>query len=182
MTLTARSPRAARVAAALLGCGLLVAVLGGCARPGQLGQAAPAPAAVAAPAPPPQAPPPPPRPEPVGPVELGTGTVDSRISIRTSGPREYSVRTEVLEPGESMGWQRHPGTELAIVRGGAVTLVREGACTPARFTTGDALFVGDAVPHRLTNDGSAPAELLVTELLTPGEPQSTQVSPACPSR
>ena len=71
-----------------------------------------------------------------------------------------------------MGWQRHPGTELAIVRSGAVTLVREGAlhARPVRPRR-QALFVGDAVPHRLTNDGSAPAELLVTELLTPGEPR-----------
>ena len=117
----------------------------------------------------------------MGPVELGTGTVDSRISIRTSGPREYSVRTVVLEPGIVDGMQRHP-RHGAGDRARAVTLVREGACTPARFTTGDALYVGDAVPHRLTNDGRAPAELLVTEPLTPGEPQSTQVSPACPSR
>jgi quercetin dioxygenase-like cupin family protein len=176
--LTARSPRAARVAAVVLGSGLLI-VVGGCARPGQLGQAAPAPAAVAAPVP---APPPPAPPEPVAPVELGTGTVDSRVSIRTSGPSEYSVRTVVMEPGESMGWQRHPGTEMTIVRSGAVTLVRQGACSPARFTAGDALHVGDAVPHRLTNDGAGPAELVVTELLTPGEPESTEVEAACPPR
>ena len=85
MTLTARSPRAARVAAALLGCGLA-----GCrarwlrpARPAGPGRAGPrcgrCARSTAAGR----------RPRPAGtggPVELGTGTVDARISIRTPGP------------------------------------------------------------------------------------------------
>ncbi len=164
MTLTAR-------AAGLLLAGLCLA---GCAQPGQLGQPLPAAPAPAAPAPAPD-------PAPAAPPTLGpvSGTLDSRVTIRTPGPAVYSVRTVVLAPGESLGWQRHPGTEMAVVRGGEVTLVRQGACNPVRYGAGEALFVGDAVPHRLGNEGTVPAELLVTLLLTPGD-ETADVAPACP--
>lgn len=171
MTLTPRPFRTARVAALLLGGGVL---LGACAQPGQLGQ--PVPAAPAAPAAAPVAVP---APAPAT-VEPAAGTVDSKVTIRTPGPAVYAVRTVVLAPGETQEWHRHPGTEMVIVRRGAVTLGREGGCTPARFGEGEALFVGDAVPHRLANAGTAPAELLVTMLLAPGAAETTDVAPACP--
>jgi quercetin dioxygenase-like cupin family protein len=171
VTLTPRPFRTARVTALLLGGGVL---LGACAQPGQLGQ--PLPAAPAAPAAAPVAVP---APVPAT-VEPAAGTVDSKVTIRTPGPAVYAVRTVVLAPGETQEWHRHPGTEMVIVRKGAVTLGREGGCTPARFGEGEALFVGDAVPHRLANDGTAPAELVVTTLLAPGVPDSEDVSSPCP--
>ena len=170
MTLTPQPSRTARVAAVLLGAGVL---LGACAQPGQLGQ--PLPAAAPAPAPAPAA-------AHAAPatVEPATGTVDARVSVRTPGPAVYSVRTVMLAPGETQEWHRHPGTEMAIVRNGAVTLEREGGCTPARFGEGQALFVSDGVPHRLANDGTAPAELVVTTLLAPGAPERETVPSPCP--
>jgi quercetin dioxygenase-like cupin family protein len=174
VTPTARAARLFRGTALLLATGLCLA---GCAQPGQLGHPLPA-APAPVPAPAAQAVPAAPvTPEPVEPI---TGTVDSRVTIRTPGPAVYSVRTVVLSPGESLGWLRHPGTEMAVVRSGDVTLVRQGACDPIGYTEGQALFIGDAVPHRLTNEGTAPAELLVSMLLAPGAPESTDVEPACP--
>ena len=172
MTLTPQPSRTARVAALLLGAGVL---LGGCAQPGQLGQ--PLPAAARAPAAPPAAAAAPaPRPT----VEPVTGTVDARVTVRTPGPAVYSVRTVVLGPGETQEWHRLPGTEMAIVRTGAVTLEREGGCTPARFGEGQALFVSDGVRHRLANDGTDPVELVVTTLLAPGAPDRETVPSPCP--
>jgi quercetin dioxygenase-like cupin family protein len=112
-------------------------------------------------------------------AEPVTGTVESRVNIRTPGPAVYSVRTVVLAPGEVVDWRRHPGTEMAVVRSGTVTLRRQGACDPADYTSGQAFFVGDAVPHRIGNDGTEPAELLVTMLLAPDVPESTDVAAAC---
>jgi quercetin dioxygenase-like cupin family protein len=166
----------ARAAALLLGA-LCLAAPTSCAQPGQLGQ--PLPAAVpapAAPAPVAAAPAPVAAPRTVEPV---SGTLDSRVSIRTPGPAVYSVRTVVLAPGEEIGWQRHPGTTVAVVRNGEVTLRQKGACNPVRYASGQALFVGDAVPHRLANAGTAPVELLVTMLLAPGAAETTDVAPAC---
>ena len=168
MTVTPRSSRTTRMAALLLGGGVLV---GACAQPGQLGQPVPAaPAAVMAPV------------APAGPavLEPATGTMDAKVSIRTPGPAVYAVRTAVLAPGETQEWHRHPGTEMAIVRTGAVTLVRDGGCTPARFGEGQALFVADGAAHRLTNDGTVAAELVVTTLLAPGAPETEDVPSPCP--
>jgi quercetin dioxygenase-like cupin family protein len=174
VTLTARAALSLRGTALLLGTGLCLA---GCAQPGQLGHPLPAaPAPVAAPAAPAPAALVPPGPAPVEPV---SGTVDSRVTIRTPGPAVYSVRSVVLAPGESLGWQRHPGTEMAVVRTGEVTLVRDGACDAVGYTEGQALFIGDAVPHRLSNQGTTPAELVVSMLLAPGEPETADVDPAC---
>ena len=166
----------ARAVALLLGAGLCLGAPTSCARPDQLGQPLPAaePAAVpAAPAPAPVAAPP-------RSVEPVSGTLDTRVSIRTPGPAVYSVRTVVLAPGEEIGWQRHPGTTMAVVRGGEVTLRQKGACNAVRYGPGEALYVGDAVPHRLANAGTAPAELLVTMLLAPGAAETTEIGPACP--
>lgn len=173
MTLTPQPSRTARVAAVLLGAGVL---LGACAQPGQLGQPLPAAAPVAAPAPAARVP----APATPATVEPASGTVDARVTVRTPGPAVYSVRTVVLAPGETQEWHRHPGTEMAIVRNGAVTLEREGGCTPARFGEGQALFVSDGVPHRLANDGTVPVELVVTTLLAPGAPDRETVPSPCP--
>lgn len=171
MTLTPQPSPTARVAALLVGAGVL---LGACAQPGQLGQ--PLPAAPAAPA----APAPAAAPAAPATVEPATGTVDARVTVRTPGPAVYSVRTVVLAPGETQEWHRLPGTEMAIVRTGAVTLERDGGCTPARFGEGQALFVSDGVPHRLANDGTDPVELVVTTLLAPGAPEHETVPSPCP--
>lgn len=166
----------ARAAARLLGVGLCLAAcaLTSCAQPGQLGQPLPAPTPAPAPAAPAPAPAAAPRT-----VEPVSGTLDDRVTIRTPGPSVYSVRTVVLAPGEEVGWQRHPGTTMAVVRRGEVTLRQKGACDPVRYSSGQALFVGDAVAHRLTNAGSAPVELLVTMLLAPGAAETTDAAPAC---
>jgi quercetin dioxygenase-like cupin family protein len=99
--------------------------------------------------------------------------------MRTTGPAVYSVETVVLRPGESTGWHRHPGTELAIVRTGEVTVLREDGCEPARYTAGEAVFVENGSPHLASNDGRVPAEIVVTHLLDPGAPDRTTVPPAC---
>ena len=168
MTVIPRPSRTARMAALLLGGGVLV---GACAQPGQLGQPVPAaPAAVMAPV------------APAGPavLEPAQGTMDAKVTIRTPGPAVYAVRTAVLAPGETQEWHRHPGTEMAIVRTGAVTLVRDGGCTPARFGEGQALFVADGAAHRLTNDDTVAAELVVTTLLAPGAAENEDVPSPCP--
>jgi quercetin dioxygenase-like cupin family protein len=157
---------------------LALVALAGCAQPGQLGQPLPAPAA---------------QPAPVAPagVRLGlpaqppaagllsSGLVADRVTMRSAGPAEFSVETVVLAPGESLPWHRHPGTELALVRSGEVVVQRGDECEPAHYSAGDGVFVGDAEPHVVRNEGVAPAELVVTQLLAPGAPDDEAVEPAC---
>jgi quercetin dioxygenase-like cupin family protein len=168
-TLRAVSRTGPRLAAAM---GLAALLLTGCAQPGQLGSA---PEPVPAPLP---APPPAPAP-PAGPVLVATGRVEDRVTMRTTGPAAYSVRTVVLQPGESTEWHRHPGTELSIVQSGQVTVLREDDCDPARYSRGDGVFIADGQPHLMRNGGTVPAELVVTHLLDPGAPGQSDVPPAC---
>ncbi|MCW0213770.1 MAG: cupin domain-containing protein [Pseudonocardia sp.] len=148
------------------------ALLAGCAQPGQLG-GSPATVTVTAPAPAPETAPAPPQPETV------RGTIDVPVRVRTPGPAEFSVRTITLAPGETSGWQRHPGTETAVVESGAVTVLEEDACVPRTVTPGSGLFVADGVPHLMRNEGTEPARLVVTYLLAPGAAESTPTPPAC---
>lgn len=151
------------------------AALVGCAQPGQLGHPLPPPVpeppAVAAAPVAPQA--------PQLPAVLGSGRVEGTVSMRSPGPALYSVRTEIIQPGASTGWHRHPGTEMTIVKSGAVRLQRADRCEGTRYETGDAVFVGDKQPHQLRNDGTVPAELVITYLLEPGKPDRADVSDPC---
>jgi quercetin dioxygenase-like cupin family protein len=162
--------RYGRAVVLVLGAGALLA---GCAQPGQLG-ATPATVTVTAPAPAPVTAPALP--------ETVRGTIDVPVRVRTPGPAEYSVRTITMQPGETTGWQQHPGTETTVVESGAVTVLEEDACDPRNVATGSGLFVADAVPHVLRNDGPEPARLVVAYLLAPGAPESSPVPPACPGQ
>jgi quercetin dioxygenase-like cupin family protein len=150
-------------------------LLGGCAQPGQLGHPLPAPDPEPAAAPlglPVPAP-------PSGPVLLSSGIVEDRVTMRSTGPAEYSVETVVLAPGESTPWHTHPGAEVALVRSGEVTLQRGEECEPTRYGAGHGVFVDDGEPHVIRNETPAPAELVVTRLLEPGAPAEQVVEPAC---
>lgn len=107
------------------------------------------------------------------------GTVDRPVEISTPGPAELLVRTEVIEPGGSTGWVRHPGTVVSAVRSGTVTVERAGACAPETVGVGGAFFLGDAEPNRLRNDGPGPVVLTRSALLAPGVAEREPVEPAC---
>ncbi len=155
--------------------------MAGCAQPGQLGHPLPAPAAAPAPVAPAGAPLGLPAQVQAPPVTglLSSGLVDERVTMRSTGPAEFSVETVVLGPGESTPWHRHPGTELSLVRSGEVTVQRGEKCEPMRYSAGHGVFVGDAEPHLVRNAGPVPAELVVTQLLAPGAPEDEAVEPAC---
>ncbi len=147
-----------------------LALLAGCAQPGQLGHPeAPTPAPAAAPVPTPA----------VVPGIDESGLVDAPVTVRTPGPAVFAVRTVTMAPGESTGWLRRPGTETAIVRSGVVTVLTSKDCGGSRFAGGDAVFVPDARPQLMRNTGTVPAELVVTTLLAPGAPDREVVPDPC---
>ncbi len=146
-----------------------LALLAGCAQPGQLGHpdAAPVPAAA---------------PVPVRTPDPGldeSGLVDVPVTVRTPGPAVFAVRTVTMPPGATTGWLRRPGTETSIVRSGAVTVLTSKDCGGTRFATGDAVFVPDARPQLMRNAGAVPAELVITTLLAPGVPDRVGIPDPC---
>jgi quercetin dioxygenase-like cupin family protein len=151
-------------------------LLTGCARPGELGtepEPTPPAATTATPTPINAAPP--------GPLVLGAGTLQDRVTIRTTEPAVFSVRTVTVPPGGEIPWHQHPGTEMSIVTSGAVTVVREGACEPVVYQAGETVYIADEVPHTARNEGTVPLQLVVTYLLTAGAPERSTTEPACPS-
>lgn len=113
---------------------------------------------------------------------VGSGTIEDGATIRNARPVTFSVRTLVLPPGGRTGWHQHPGTEMSIVKAGAITLFRGPDCEAAEYAAGDAVLVPSNTPHLARNDGAEDAELVVTYLLAPDTPERSEAPPACPDR
>jgi quercetin dioxygenase-like cupin family protein len=166
--------RTGRIGSAVTGFAFVLA-LAGCAQPGQLGQPAPATAAPGAPAPGTAVA------APFGPQTVGRGVVDIPLRFRTPAPADYTVRTLVLAPGEALGWETHPGTELTLLDAGQVAVQEAGACAPRVLGPGQVAVVGEGVAHVVRGTGAVPARLVVTTFLAQGVPEATPVPPACPA-
>ena len=86
--------------------------------------------------------------------------------------RPSTPRTVVLAPGEAQEWHRHPGTEMAIVRTGAVMPRARRRLHAGPLRRG----AGAVRRRRRRRTGSPttapePAELVVTTLLAPDAPE-----------
>jgi|GEM_PF-884180 len=110
---------------------------------------------------------------------LGRGTIAGRVIIDTKGPAVFSVFTKVIPPGGTTGWHRHDGPETSVLTEGTLTFLRKGACRPVTYHAGDGVFVPANTPHLARNDGSEPAEIVVTYLLRPEAPDRMDTAPAC---
>ncbi|MFR9803283.1 cupin domain-containing protein [Pseudonocardia sp. RS010] len=149
--------------------------LAGCAQPGQLGH--PEPTAIpVAPAPVPGTA----AEAPAGPRVVGRGLIDIPLRFRTPAPADYAIRALELGPGEALGWETHPGTELTLLDAGQVTVQETDACARRVLTPGDVAVFGEGVAHVVRNTGAEPARLVVTTFLVQGVPEATPVPPACP--
>lgn len=114
-----------------------------------------------------------------GPVVLGKGVIKGGVKLDTGGPAAFSVGTLTVPPGGATGWHRHDGAEMSIVTKGALTVVRENGCNPVTFGAGDAIFIPAGTAHLARNDGSVPAEVVVTRLLKPDAPDRAEAPDAC---
>ena len=109
-------------------------------------------------------------PEGVSGVVHARATVAEKVKVRELPGTEFVTQQITIQPGGSTGWHTHPGTALAIVKSGTLTLtgVREGHHNPPRcetetFSAGQS-FVdeGHGHVHIARNLGTVPAEVWVT--------------------
>lgn len=83
---------------------------------------------------------------------------------------EVNVVEHDLGPGQSSGWHKHAGYEIAYVLSGAVN-VRIGASPIRHAVQGDSFEVERGTVHNVTNaSASAPAALLITYLKDKSSP------------
>ena len=114
----------------------------------------------------------------VTPEILGSGTTLSGFKIHVDGIKVesktaagFTVEHLTFAPGGTTGWHAHPGPVLVIVTTGSVTKYSAQDCTAHTYTAGQAFVEhGPTDENLVRNDGSVPAETLVTFITPPGAP------------
>ena len=113
----------------------------------------------------------------VTPEILGSGTTLAGFKIHVDGIKVesktavgFTVEHLTFAPGGTTGWHVHPGPALIIVKAGAVTNY-SADCTAQTYTAGQAFVEhGPTDEHMVRNNGSVPAETIVTFITLPGAP------------
>ena len=108
---------------------------------------------------------------------LGSGTTLAGFKIHVDGIEVESKDAAILTvahltfaPGGTTGWHVHPGPVLVTVISGSVTKF-SADCTAQTYTAGQAFVEhGPADEHMVRNNGSVPAETIVTFITPPGAP------------
>jgi len=86
---------------------------------------------------------------------------------------EVVMLEAVIAAGAREGRHTHPGTLLARVEQGTVTLDYEGKPTAA-YKAGESFFVDAGKVHEGINNGTAPAKILATLVVKTGDTLTTQ--------
>ena len=116
---------------------------------------------------------------------LGSGTTLGGFKIHADGIKvesktaaSFTVARLTFAPGGTTGWHAHPGPVLVIVTIGSVTKYPADDCTAHTYTAGQAFVEnGPADQNMVRNDGTVPAETIVTFITAPGAPLRDHAPP-----
>jgi quercetin dioxygenase-like cupin family protein len=116
---------------------------------------------------------------------LGSGTTLAGFKIHVDGMKVsskhavgFTVAHLTFAPGGSTGWHVHPGPVLVIVKAGSVTKYSADDCTAQTYTAGQAFVEnGPTDENMVRNNGSVPAETIVTFITPPGAPVRDDAPP-----
>ena len=101
---------------------------------------------------------------------IGTGTAVDKVKTRGNQPYDVVMQTITIAPGGHTGWHTHPGTAVALVTAGELTIYdgNDRSCSPRIFSAGQ-VYVdpGYGHVHIGRNEGEVPTEILVTYLDVP---------------
>jgi quercetin dioxygenase-like cupin family protein len=117
---------------------------------------------------------------------LGSGTTLAGFTIHVEGinlaskdAAGFTVAHLTFAPGGATGWHAHPGPVFVIVKTGSVTKYSAQDSTAHTYTAGQAFVENGPTDENLVrNDGSAPAETIVTFITPPGAPIRDDAQPA----
>jgi quercetin dioxygenase-like cupin family protein len=97
-----------------------------------------------------------------------------KVELATKGDSDLYVVSNVIQPGGSTGWHRHPGPSMITVKSGTITAYEgdDPSCKPTVYAAGSSFIDpgGDHV-HILRNEGSVPAETIAVQLVAHGAPR-----------
>jgi quercetin dioxygenase-like cupin family protein len=116
---------------------------------------------------------------------LGSGTTLGGFKIHVDGIKvastdaaSFTVAHLTFAPGGTTGWHVHPGPVLVIVKTGSVTKYSADDCTAQTYTAGQAFVEhGPTDENMVRNNGSVPAETIVTFITPPGAPVRDNAPP-----
>jgi quercetin dioxygenase-like cupin family protein len=101
--------------------------------------------------------------------ELGRAENIESFVIDAKGDNDVVVLAATIEPGGTTGWHSHPGTEIAVVKAGTLT-VYDSNCVPRTVTAGHGRVQHAKTVHLGRNEGSTPVELYATFVIPHGSP------------
>ena len=119
---------------------------------------------------------------------LGRGTTLAGFKIHVDGIKVesknaagFTVAHMTFAPGGTTGWHVHPGPVLVIVKTGSLTKYSAGDCTAQTYGAGQAFVENGPTDENLVrNDGSVPAETIMTFITPPDTPiRDDPPPPAC---
>ena len=98
---------------------------------------------------------------------LARGVALEKVKTRGNQPYDAVVQRIVIQPGGHTGWHTHPGTAVAVITAGTLTIYDgdDPSCSPRRFDAGETYIdPGYGHVHIGRNERSVPLEILVTYL------------------
>lgn len=96
---------------------------------------------------------------------LARGVATEKVKTRGTQPYDAVVQEITIAPGGHTGWHTHPGSAIAIVKAGTLTIYEgdDPSCAPRRVNAGDVYIdPGHGHVHIGRNEGTVPLEILVT--------------------
>lgn len=93
-----------------------------------------------------------------------------KIKTRGNQPFDVVVQNLTIAPGGTTGWHTHPGSAVAVVTQGTLTIYNamDDSCTGQDYSAGQVyLDPGYGHVHMGRNEGSTPLEITVTYLDVP---------------
>jgi len=112
-------------------------------------------------------------------LESGETIVGQAIAY-PNGPAKVTAATVILPPGAETGWHSHPIPMFGYVLEGAVT-VDYGDDGVYVYKTGMGFLEGIDRPHNGTNQGKAPAHILVLYIGSEDKPDTEPAAAPIPT-
>lgn len=101
---------------------------------------------------------------------LARGLATEKVKTRGDQPYDAVVQQITIAPGGHTGWHTHPGTAIAIITSGTLTIYDgdDPTCTAHTYGKGDVYIdPGYGHVHMGRNEGTVPLEILVTYVDVP---------------
>jgi quercetin dioxygenase-like cupin family protein len=103
-------------------------------------------------------------------TNLARGLAEDKVKTRGNQPYDVVVQQISIAPGGHTGWHTHPGSAIAIVTAGTLTIydADDPSCTARTYDAGQTYIdPGYGHVHIGRNEGTVPLEIVVTYVDVP---------------